>query len=290
MQLVVNILFSASIYAFIAYSFSLIYYITKYFNITHAIFISLGTYFTHYLSQQIGINIWIAAPIAFILTGMVGVFNELLIFRGLRLRNIGNLKLLIASLGLYVVYVNLISIIWGDTTIIFSDMAVNEGNRLLGAHITDIQITIILICFLMMFSSRLFLKYSKFGKKMHAVSANYELIKINGINSEKIILKTIGYSAFLAAIAGLFISLDSGMIPTSGFRLLFIGMVTMIIGGVGSFWGLIIAAILLATSQNIIAYGFDSKWMDAATYLILIIFLIWRPLGFSGIRLKKIEI
>jgi branched-chain amino acid transport system permease protein len=64
----------------------------------------------------------------------------------------------------------------------------------------------------------------------------------------------------------------------------------MIIGGVGSTWGLIGGALLLATTQHLTSYYIDSKWMDAITYVILILFLIWKPLGFSGSRLKKNEI
>jgi branched-subunit amino acid ABC-type transport system permease component len=64
----------------------------------------------------------------------------------------------------------------------------------------------------------------------------------------------------------------------------------MIIGGVGSNWGIIGGALLLAISQHLTAYFIDSKWMDATTYIILIFFLLWKPLGFSGKRLKKIEI
>jgi len=59
---------------------------------------------------------------------------------------------------------------------------------------------------------------------------------------------------------------------------------------VGSYKGPIGGALLLATAQNLSAYYIDSKWMDATAYVILILFLIWKPLGFSGKRLKKVEI
>ncbi|MFH1320855.1 MAG: hypothetical protein ABII90_09420 [Bacteroidota bacterium] len=49
-------------------------------------------------------------------------------------------------------------------------------------------------------------------------------------------------------------------------------------------------ALLLAAAQHLSAYYIDSKWMDAVAYVILILFLIWKPLGFSGKRLKKVEL
>jgi branched-chain amino acid transport system permease protein len=60
------------------------------------------------------------------------------------------------------------------------------------------------------------------------------------------------------------------------------------IGGVGSNWGLAGGALLLAMAQHLAAYYIGSQWMDAIAYIILILFLIGKPLGFSGKRLKKI--
>jgi len=75
-----------------------------------------------------------------------------------------------------------------------------------------------------------------------------------------------------------------------GFNLLLYGVIALIIGGNGSTWGLVGGAFLLATAQNLGAYYFDSKWMDTIAYIVLILFLIWKPLGFSGQILKKVEI
>jgi len=94
----------------------------------------------------------------------------------------------------------------------------------------------------------------------------------------------------LAAIAGILVAFDTDLTPTMGFNLLLYGVVAMIIGGVGSIWGLVGGAFLLATAQHLGAYYIDSKWMDAIAYAILILFLIWKPLGFSGKRLKKVEL
>jgi len=58
-------------------------------------------------------------------------------------------------------------------------------------------------------------------------------------------------------------------------------------GGVGSYRGLILGALLLGLGQHGVAYFLDSKWMDALAFVILIGFLIWKPLGFSGRRSKK---
>ena len=79
------------------------------------------------------------------------------------------------------------------------------------------------------------------------------------------------------------------MTPTFGFKIFFYGVVVMIIGGVGSFKGLLFSSIILAIAQNLVGYFLDTKWMDTTTYIILIGFLLWKPLGFSGKKLKNFD-
>ncbi|NNJ84505.1 MAG: branched-chain amino acid ABC transporter permease, partial [Gammaproteobacteria bacterium] len=64
----------------------------------------------------------------------------------------------------------------------------------------------------------------------------------------------------------------------------------MIIGGTESLWGIAAGAFILAAAQNLSAYYLDTKWTDAVTYLILIVFLIFRPYGVSGAKIRKVEI
>jgi branched-chain amino acid transport system permease protein len=80
------------------------------------------------------------------------------------------------------------------------------------------------------------------------------------------------------------------MFPTMGFRLLMNGVIVMIVAGVGNIRGLVAGALLLAVSQHVTAYFWGSKWIDAATAVILIAFLLLKPLGFSGRMIKKVEI
>ena len=92
------------------------------------------------------------------------------------------------------------------------------------------------------------------------------------------------------ACAGILIASDVDMTPTMGFDWLLYGVVAMIIAGTGKTRYLVLASLLLATAQHLSAYFFDSKWMNATAYVILIIFLYFRPYGFSGRKIKKTEV
>jgi branched-chain amino acid transport system permease protein len=289
-QIIINILLSGFIYLLLALSFTIIYYSTKFFHLAHAAIITLGAYFTFLFSKQLDWSLWVAVPFAIIFATAIGMLIEIALYKPLRKRNATPLIFLITSLGVYIVLQNLISLTWGDDTKSIRTGEVKVGNEIFGAYITDIQIIIIVVSLVLFIGTLLFLKYTKTGKNIRAVSSNEELSNIFGINSNYIILWSFGIGSALAAVAGILVAFDTDMTPTMGFNLLLYGVVAMIIGGVGSIWGLVGGAFLLATAQHLGAYYIDSKWMDAIAYVILILFLIWKPLGFSGKRLKKVEI
>ena len=72
--------------------------------------------------------------------------------------------------------------------------------------------------------------------------------------------------------------------------MLLMGVVAMIIGGVGSIWGIVLGSLLLATAQNLAVWYISSQWMDASSFVILLIFLLFRPQGFMGKKVKKAKV
>ncbi len=208
----------------------------------------------------------------------------------MRTKNAPFFAYMVASIGIYTILQNCISLFFGDDTKIINTSEVTVGNQIFGAYITTIQIIIIIVSITLFVVVNLFLHNTATGKSIRAVASNPELCNIYGISSNKIILIAFGIGSALAATAGILSAMDTNMTPTFGFNLLLYGVVAMIIGGIGSKRGLIAGALLVATAQHLAAYYIDTKWMDAVTYVILIIFLIWKPLGFSGKRLKKVEV
>lgn len=289
-QIIINIFFSTSIYLLIANSFSLIYYPTKFFHLAHAAIITSGAYFVFLFVNKFSIPFPLSVALAIAAATLIGILCELVVYRYLRKRNVPALAYLIASIGLYVVLQNCISLFFGDDTKIINTTEVTIGNQIFEAYITTSQIITIFFSIALFILVNLFLHFTATGKSIRAVASNPELCNIYGISSNKIILIAFGIGSALAAIAGILSAMDTNMKPTFGFNLLLYGVVAMIIGGVGSTRGLIAGSLLVATAQHLAAYYIDTKWMDAVTYFILILFLIWKPLGFSGKRLKKVEI
>jgi branched-chain amino acid transport system permease protein len=289
-QILINLTITASLFIILSLSFSIQYNTTKFFNISQAVIISLGAYFTYLFYTVLNLPLFIAILFSILCSMGISVFFEFGIYRYMRSKNLSSFTLLIASLGIYIIFQNLISIFFGENTKSIRTGDVKEGHQILGAYITDIQIITITVCVILFVAFLLLLHNTQLGRQIRAVSNNPDLCNIFGINSDRIIVWTTAIGTSSAAISGILVGLDVGMTPTFGFNLLLYGVVVMIIGGVGSTRGLIAGALLVAIAQHLAAYYIDTKWMDAVAYIILILFLIWKPLGFSGVRLRKVEI
>lgn len=290
MQIICNIALSFFIYSLIALSFVLCYYPTRFFHLAHAITLTFAAYFTYFFYIQLHFPVAASIPLAIICATVIGMLSECALYKPLRRRNASPMILMIASLGLYTVLQNVISMLWGDDTKRVRTSEVKVGHEFFGAYITDIQIVTIVVCLVLFVGCVLFMQYSRIGRNIRAVASNPELSNIVGIHSDRVILWAFAIGSALAAVAGILIIFDTNMRPTMGFSWLLYSVIAMIIGGVGSNWGLVGGALLLATTQHLTGYYMGSQWMDAIAYIILILFLLAKPLGFSGKRLKKIEI
>jgi branched-chain amino acid transport system permease protein len=179
---------------------------------------------------------------------------------------------------------------FGDDTKSIRTWPVVEGINVFGARITPVQIIIIATSIVIVTMIGLFLHYSKTGKAMRAVANDPELANISGINSDRVILQSFAIGSALAGIAGILVALDVDMTPTMGMNALMMGVVAMIIGGVGSIWGIVLGSLLLALAQNFAVWYISSQWQDAIAFAILLIFLLFKPEGFFGKKLKKAEV
>jgi len=206
-----------------------------------------------------------------------------------QLRNLGWVGL-VASIGLYVVLQNLISLGFGDETLVLRTAPVMEGQKFGNAFVSNSQILIVIISTFLFASTVMLLEKTKLGHAIRGVASNPDLCILLGIDKNLVIGWAIAIGSGLAATGGILSGLDSDISPTVGFRLLLNSVVVMIIGGTGGIRCLPLAAIFLALAQHTAAYYLDAKWMDSVAFLILIIFLIWKPLGLSGRHFKKIEI
>ena len=289
-QLIINILISFSDILLIGYSFSIIYAVLRFFHLAHAIAIVSGAYLVYTESIMWGWPLWVAIPSSvFIVVVLMLCFNEG-IYKPLWGKGLVGWQMMIVSLGIYVVLQNVVSMVWGDSIQSFRTWEVKTGHEFLGAYITDVQIITLITCVVLLVLVWLFMEKTNIGKQIKAVSINDELSGILGMNRNWAKIWGVAIGTGLAACAGILIAADTDMTPTMGFNWLLYAVVAMIIGGMGKTRYLLLGTLLLATAQHLAAYYLDSKWMNATAYMILIVFLFFRPTGFSGKLIKKANI
>jgi branched-subunit amino acid ABC-type transport system permease component len=167
---------------------------------------------------------------------------------------------------------------------------VREGLNVLGARITPVQIVIILTSLALFALTALILKRSKIGKALRAVANDPELAVVAGLDKDRIIYFTYFTGSALAAIAAILISLDIDMTPLMGFQAMLYGVVAVVIGGLGNILGAYFGGLLLGLAQHLGVWYISSKWQDAIAFVILILFLLFRPQGFFGRRMRRSEI
>lgn len=289
-QLILNGIIAGSVYTLVAVGFALIYRTVRFFHFAHGVIFTAGAYFTYLLKAWLDWPVIVAAPVSIGLCAMLGVFIETSIYRPLRHKGSSSLILLLASLGIYIVLQNIISMAFGDDTKTIRSGIVKEGINILGARITPVQITIIIVSLLLLVSCFIFLKYMKIGHSMRAVANDSELARVAGIESDKVILMTFALGSALAGIAGILVALDVDMTPTMGMNALMMGVVALIIGGVGSIPGIALGALLLGMAQQFGVWKIGTQWQDAIAFVVLLIFLLFRPQGFLGKKIKKVSI
>ncbi len=85
-------------------------------------------------------------------------------------------------------------------------------------------------------------------------------------------------------------ALDIDMTPTMGMNALMMGLITVIIGGVGSVPGIALGALLLGMSQHLGSWFISSQWQDVIAFIILLVFLLFKPEGFLGKKIKSVTV
>ncbi|KKQ71914.1 MAG: Inner-membrane translocator [Candidatus Peregrinibacteria bacterium GW2011_GWA2_38_36] len=279
-QLILNSIIAGSIIAFLAVSFNLIYGATRFFNMAHGTVAIFGGYIAFFFFKTLGWNMYLSAILGILAAGLLGYIFDRIIYLPLRKRKASGMIMLVASIGVFTALQSLIQIFFTSEFQTLSDISVHDRlYTIFGATITQTQIYILIMAFIVAICLIIFLKYTIFGKAVKAISDDEEVAKIVGINTNKIIGLLFFIGSGIAAIGGIAVGFDTGLNPTMGMKLLLHGISAAIIGGVGSVYGAFIGAFVLTFVANFSIFWIPGEWQEAVAFVLLIIFLIFRPRG-----------
>lgn len=281
-QLFVNSLIVGAPIAVLAVGFALIYRVASFVHFTHGGVFTVGAYVTFTMHIVLGMPLLLSAIAAVLGCAGLGCVLERFIFRHLQATSVQPLVPLLASLGGYIILQNVLSLAFGDETLNTNTAVVAEGLHAWGARITPIQLTILCISAAALILVDTILRFTTIGEVLRAVADDPELATIRGVPTDVVVMGVFALGSALAGLAGLLTAWDVNAHPTMGLNPLMFAVVAMIVGGTRLVWGIAAGTLLLALARNFGVWRVSSQWQDAVVFVILILFLLFRPQGFYG--------
>jgi len=253
-------------------------------NFAHAEFITLGAFIGYLVAEQLGLGLPLAFIVAFLVSGVVGFLCYRGVFQPLAKRGASIIHLMVASIALGFILRHSIGAAWGWHPLYFTSRwpAFDLG----AIRVTELWLWIIFAAMAVAFVMHLILTRTKIGKAIRATSSNPELALASGINIDRVIWITWFVGGGLAAIAGIFRGADTQIWPMTGWDIILPMFAVAILGGIGNFYGAIVAALIVGLAENIgvvalAALGLSTTYRMAIPFLILIITLIVKPQGLA---------
>lgn len=282
-QQLVNGLTMGSIYALIAIGVSMIYKSLGMLNVAHGDTIMLSAFVALTL-YDLGIPLVLTLLLTFVLMGLFGLLLERFIYRKLEYSSFTNL--LIATIGMSIVFRNGSILIWGAEPRLFPQIFDTTPIDVAGLKILPQNIGIICISLVLVGVLQLFFYRTKTGKQMRAAATNAEGAAMIGIDVNKTRFLTFGISAALGAVAGVLLAPMSYASSNMGALVVLKGFAAAILGGFGSITGAVVGGLLLGSIEAVGAGYISSAYRDVIAFVTLFVVLYFKP---SGLLAKRIE-
>ena len=284
-QLLVNGVITGSILALAGVGATLIFGIQRIANFAHGDFLTIGAYAAFVVNVVLGQNLLVAALGAMGAVALFGVAAHFGLFRPLRGR--GTVAIALVSVGLGLLIRNVIFIVAGSG---IRQYNVNQSEVItVGVvRLSPGQAVAVAVALVVAPLVALFLARTRLGKQMRAVADNRDLAAVSGIDVERIGVSVWILAGGLAGLAGVMLGLSQGVFdPNMGLGPLFLIFTVVVLGGIGSAYGALVAGLALGLAMELSTWdalfgGLDSKYKPVLAFVVLILLLLYRPQGVFG--------
>ena len=276
LQLLIFGIVLGGIIALGAVGVSLLFGILRFAHFAHGDMMTLGAYLAFAFVAGLGWPLLAAFPLAVLLTVGVAVLIDQVLYR--RLRRKAPVILLFSSFGVALMLRAIIELVWGPDTVVY-DSTIQLPWRIAGLRIKPDHVTIVIGAIVLVTALHLFLQRTRTGKAMRAMADEPDLAQVTGINTEHVVIWTWIIGSALAAAAGIFLALDTRLVPLLGWNLLLPVFAAAILGGIGRPYGAIFGGLVIGISTEMSTLAIAPVYKPAVAFGIILIMLIWRPTG-----------
>ncbi|MFC5508450.1 MULTISPECIES: branched-chain amino acid ABC transporter permease [Hyphomicrobiales] len=285
-QQVLNGLLDGVYYLLIALGLSLIFSLGGIVNLAHGAFYAIGAYLTIVLAPHIGFGgAMVASPV---LVALIGIVVERGLFQ--RFYRSDPILSLLLTFGLAMVAEQSLRMIFGAPPLSFSIPRELRGQIFIGDFIySRYRAMLLLIAAGCVLGLWFLLQRTAFGRVVRAGVQNPDMVGALGISLQPYMVAVAGIGIGLAGLAGVLLAPIYSIHPAMGQEIITPAFVVVVIGGLGSFWGVVVAALMVGLVKGItIGLGY-TQWSTAVIYLMMLLVLLFRPRGLFGERIQRFE-
>ena len=288
-QHIINGVSLGSIYALIALGYTMVYGILQLINFAHSEVYMVGAFTAFYTARYMGLadkpgflTLITLIVAAMVVCSILGVSIERFAYRPLR--RAPKLNILITAIGVSLLLQYSGQIIFGADPKVFPNVLDDQTLATLGtAELRLFDVTILGVAVFFMAVLTYMINYTKTGKAMRAVSTNWTVASLMGINVNRIISMTFIIGSSLAGVAAVLIGMKYPKIdPLMGMIIGMKAFVAAVVGGIGSLGGAVLGGLLIGFAEEMVKGYISSTYADAFTFAMLILVLIFRPAGLLG--------
>jgi branched-chain amino acid transport system permease protein len=285
LEQVINGLLVGSFYIILSLGLSLIFSLGGVVNLAHGAFYAVGAYLAYEVQQRAGfLGAVVVSPVA---VALIGILIERLLLS--RLYGKDPALGLLFTFGLALTAEQSLRMIWGTTGLPFSIPDALRGQLIVGDFIYSYyRLTILAVASAAVIGCWLLLNKTAFGLVVRAGVRDPEMVRALGISLNPALATIFALGVGLAALAGVMSAPLAGVQPAMGNEILTATFVVVVIGGLGSFWGVVLAGLLVGVVRGITIYVYPPA-AEASMYLLMVLVLLFRPRGLMGERFEKFE-
>jgi len=283
-QQAINGVFLGAIYALFAVGYALVFGVLDILNLAHQAVFAVSAFIALAFVAEGHVPLAVALPVVLVAAGLVGIGLERVAFRPLRGRSDSNISGLISSLAAATILEAVALQIWGPDVQRFPiGTFPDKPLRMLGATVSALQLTIIGISVVLMAGLTTLLRATRLGRQIRAVAESPRAARILGIDVDRVIAWSFFLSSALGGAAGVLFGVAFNSVsPDMGRSVELKGLAVIILGGMGSIAGAVIAGFALGLVEVFTVVQLGSSWRDAVSFGVLFFVLLVRPSGLLG--------
>lgn len=281
---VINGVQVGSIYALVALGYTMVYGIVKLINFAHGDFIMVGAYVSMFsipLLLSMGLPAWLCVIFAVLVCSLLGVTTERIAYKPLR--NSPRITALITAIAVSLLLENLFMLMFSSSPKPFPAVFAKNQFNFGGVQFSNATLITIIVSIVTMLLLQAFVKRTKMGKAMRAVSEDGGAAILMGINSNTTISVTFAIGSGLAAIAAVMYCSSYALAdPYMGSMLGLKAFIAAVLGGIGIIPGAMLGGFVIGLVESMTKAYISSPFADAVVFGILIIVLLVKPTGILG--------